>query len=269
MGESQHYLPASLIGRFGKRLGQQWRTARIVVRAAGESQLRITSARRLAFEPNLYRLQSPSPGVDPDAIDRIWTVLEQQLPASVERLLNASLTPGDEEILLFYVATCAVRHPDIFATVSGAHLAGRGVLHPTPDDEQMLRLGSIQATLEQVRSWRWRLLRCSPDANLLVVNDKGFCYVGDTTRNTTGLFLPLLPNLGMFGSLGMPERPFSVQRTLTAASVQFVNHILWLEAPRETYGHPDDFEWLRMLHKAPPINALGPFMWRHGGGWFE
>ncbi len=268
-GDAQHYLPASLIGRFGERTAKQWRTARIAVRAVGSSSIGFTTARRVAFELALYRLMNPAAGLDPDAVDRVWTILEQRLPRAIERLFNGTLLSGDAETLLFYVASCAVRHPDVFRKIAGPHLSQIGVPEPTSDDLQVLRLQSVLATLDQIRPWRWRVFRCSPDAERLVLNDKGFCYLGDTTRNTTGLFLPLLPNLGIFGSLGDPEALFIASRILTAASVVFVNHILWLEAPREIYGHPTVGDAMLGLERVPPVNRLGPFMRRHGGGWFD
>jgi hypothetical protein len=268
-GDIQHYLPASLIGRFGHRSGKHWRTARIAVRAVGSDVVSLTTARRVAFERELYRFKSLPVGTDRDAVDRIWTILEQRLPDAVGSLLQGSWHQDAEETLLFYVASCAVRHPDVFLKVAGDHYTQFGLPEPTPDEVLILRLQSIQATLSQVRPWRWRVFGCSPDADRLVLNDKGFCYLGDTTRATSGLFVPLLPNLGVFGSLDQAENLFGVRRTLSATSVRFVNHALWLEAPREVYGHPAAVDTVHRLDEMPPLNHLGPFMWRHGGGWFD
>jgi hypothetical protein len=268
-GNAQHYIPAGLIGRFGRRVGNQWRTARIAARRVGESAIRETSARNVGFEIGLYRLKNPPQGLDADVVDHIWTVLEQQLPGAIESLLRGQVGLAEVETLLFYVASCAVRHPDVFQRIAGAHQASSGLPEPIGDLLQILRLESIQATLSQIRAWRWRVFDCSPEAEGLIINDKGFCYLGDASRNTTGLFLPLRPNLGVLGSLDQSEGEFVVRRRLTAKSVRSVNHALWLEAPREIYGHPDARDTLRQLDHPPVFNRLGPFMWKHGGGWFD
>lgn len=268
-GDLQHYLPAGLIGRFGKRSGKRWRTAHIAVRQIGGSGIGQTTAKRVAFEKGLYRLKSPPDGLDADAVDRIWTILEQQLPNAIESLARGALRPDEEQTLLFYIASCAVRHPDVFRRVAGAHQKSLGLPEPTGDSLQVIRLQSVQATLTQVTAWRWRIFETSLDAPRLVINDKGFCYLADTSRQTSGLFLPLTPTLGVFGSLGDDETTFAVRRRLTDTSVRWVNHLLWLEAPREVYGHPEDFRSLEQLDEIPPVNQVGPFMWRHGGGWFD
>ena len=125
------------------------------------------------------------------------------------------------------------------------------------------------ATFKQIRDWRWRVFRCSLDAEPLILNDQGSCYLGQDNRTTAGLFLPILPNLGMFGSLDPTEWVFSVTRHLTARTVQWVNHATWGNAAREVYGHPDHKDVLANLGVEPRVNRLGPFMYVHGGGLFD
>lgn len=269
-GDNQHYLPASIIGRFGCRTGKQWRTARIVMRRVGSPDVMETAARHVAFEKELYRLSSPPAGLDADVVDQIWTKLEDRLPRAIQELMRGGLGAEQGSDVLFYVAACAARHPDVFVDVAGSRQGAAGLPPLTGDILQVARLQSVLDTLSQVNTWRWRVFDCSPDAESLILNDKGFCYLGDTSRPTSGLLLPLRPNLAIFGSLDDPiESHFSVRRTLTALSVRWVNHLLWLEAPREVYGHPAAIDAFRRLDRQPPINRSGPFMWRHGGGWFD
>src|SRR5262249_35293769 len=164
-----------------RRTGKQWRTALIAMRRVGSPDVVETRATNVAFEKTLYRLASPPAGLDPDAIDQIWTQLEDQLPRAVDRVATGyfSAERANDDVL-FYVATCAVRHPDVFTKVAGDHQVAAGLSPLTGDVLQAARLQSVLDTVSQVNAWRWRVFDCSPDAEPLIINDQGFCYLGDT-----------------------------------------------------------------------------------------
>jgi hypothetical protein len=102
-GTKQHYLKASLIGGFGLPapsgpLREAKVAARWKVTGAVDKDLR--RAAGLAYQPVMYRLASPPPGVDPDVVDTLWDPVEGVLPGLTGRLASRRLQPGDD-VLLF------------------------------------------------------------------------------------------------------------------------------------------------------------------------
>src|ERR1700674_1532053 len=269
VGREQHYLPASVIGGFGRLRGSRRRTALMAVRDKTTPSIQFKSARDVAFEPDLYTLTNPPLGLAADVVEQIWTRLEGPLPGTFRALAVRTISAQQIQHLLFYVAACAARHPSVVNTVINPHRKKAGLPPITGDLAVMVRPELVLNTLKQILSWRWRVFQCSPDADPLVINDQGFCYVGEQGRKTSGLLVPLLPGLAVFGSDDQWELPFTERRTLTALSIAFVNHVTCLYAPSRVYGHPDTPEVLERIHVEPSVNRVCPFMFRHGGGFFD
>jgi len=88
------------------------------------------------WEDKLYRLLNPGPGVDPDAMDKAWTGLENGYRDAVADLEKDSTNPADIAWLITYVCAAVVRHPGFGEAVNrwradrGRH--GSACLSPGP-----------------------------------------------------------------------------------------------------------------------------------------
>jgi len=120
-GNNQHYLPAALIGGFGRPApSRKLREATVAVRrnATGAVDTGFPKAEKLAFRPGMYRFAAPLPGVDPDAVDKLWDPVETGLRDLADRLAARRLQHGDDSLLCDYAATAGVRHPSFEAVVA-------------------------------------------------------------------------------------------------------------------------------------------------------
>ena len=82
-GANQHYLPAVLIGGFGRLPAGSGplREAEVAVRdrATGVVDSQLRRAKTLAARPGMYRLTAPPAGVDSDIVDTLWNPVENAL----------------------------------------------------------------------------------------------------------------------------------------------------------------------------------------------
>ena len=137
-GTKQHYLPASLIGGFGRPPASgKLREARVAVRrkATGAVDSGFPKAETLAWRPSMYRLASPPAGVDPDVVDKLWDPVENVLRDLIGRLTDRRLQPGDDQLLFAYTAVAGVRHPT-FEALAADHQTSQGQAAPQGDAVQ-------------------------------------------------------------------------------------------------------------------------------------
>jgi hypothetical protein len=81
-GTKQHYLPASLIGSFGRPAASgKLREAQVAVRrkATGVVDAGFPKAETLAYRTGMYRLASAPAGADRDVVDKLWDPVENGL----------------------------------------------------------------------------------------------------------------------------------------------------------------------------------------------
>ena len=104
-GRNQHYLPAALIGGFG-RPWHQVGDAQVAVRRkpGGAVDSDFPAAETLAYRRGMYSLASPPAGVDPDSVDSLWDPVQTRLRDLVGRLNDRRLQPGDDEPSFTYAA---------------------------------------------------------------------------------------------------------------------------------------------------------------------
>jgi hypothetical protein len=94
-GDNQHYLPAALIGSFGRPAPSgRLRQATVAVRrkATGTVDTGFPKPEKLAYRPGMYRLASPPPDVDRDAVDKLWDPVETGLRDLAARLAGCCST---------------------------------------------------------------------------------------------------------------------------------------------------------------------------------
>lgn len=233
-GTNQHYLPASLIGGFGQPAASgKLREARIAVRrkATGAVDAGFPKAETLAWRPGMYRLTAPPPGVDPDAVDKLWDPVENSLRDLVARLAARRLQPGDDALLFDYAATTGVRHPS-FEDVAADYQARQGRPAPQGDGVQYARVLALGNQRPVMPSWRWRVLHSPADAPRLMITDRGWMYVGQEDWPTHGLYLPMGSRVAILGYLddpGLPPRrpAFEEHLDLCQSAIDYLNAAAW------------------------------------------
>jgi hypothetical protein len=279
MRDRQHFLPAALLGGFGRPdpRRKEARYAAIAVRNLATGELRISNAESEAHRRALYRLVAPPPGVDRDAVDKLWDAIEPGLPDLIARVEGRVLRPGDDSRLLDYAASVWVRHPSFFQ-VASHHQAKSGQSAPSGDAVQIMRMEALLNQRRMITDWRWRVLHACSDASRFVISDLGFIGIADSPGGDAAkdllnaVFVPLSPKVGLLAYLDHPNlpprrQPFTEHRDVVPSWV------CWLSAcatstgrgtliePGVVFGHPDDEEMLRRLPDANMVrpNPAGPF----------
>jgi len=277
-GRDQHYLPAAMIGGFGRPVGRRLRDSEMAVRRkpGGAVDADFPAAETLAFRPDMYTLASPPAGVNPNFVDRLWDPVETHLRDLVRRLTDRRLQPGDDELLFTYAAQAGVRHPS-FEAVAADFQARQGQAALQGDDIQWARWQASLNQLAELRQWRWRALHCPVDAPRLMINDRGWIFVGQEDWPTAGLFLTMGPRVAVLGYLDDPalppgRPPFEEHLDLCESAIDYLNAAAWDDPFIELLmAHPDDRDRLADLPdpQSLRINTLGPYRYRKSVGLFD
>jgi hypothetical protein len=278
-GKKQHYLPASLIGGFGKpAASNKLREACVAVRrkATGAVDTGFPKAETLAYQPEMYRLAAPPAGVDPDVVDKLWDPVENSLRDLVARLAGRRLEAGDEHLLFTYAATAGVRHPT-FKDLVADHQTQQGLPGPQGDDVQYARVVGLLNQLPVMPTWRWRVLHSPTDAPRFMITDRGWMYVGQEDWPTHGLLLPMGPRVAILGYLDDPDLPprrpaFHEHLDLCQSTIEYLNAAAWDDPYVDLLiAHPNDQNRLATLrdHRKLRISAYGPFRYRKSDGLFD
>jgi len=277
-GRNQHYLPAALIGGFGRPAGRRLRDAQVAVRRkpGGAVDTNFPPAETLAFRRDMYTLAAPPTGVNPDFVDRLWDPVETHLRDLVCRLNGRRLQPGDDELLFTYAAQAGVRHPS-FMNVAADYQARQGQAALHGDDLQWARWLASLNQLAELRKWRWRVLHSPADAPRLMINDRGWIFVTQEDWPTPGVFFPMGPRVAILGYLDDPalppgRPPFEEHLDLCQSTTEFLNAAAWDDPFIELLiAHPDDRDRLASLPdpRSLGINALGPYRYRKSVGLFD
>jgi hypothetical protein len=278
-GKNQHYLPASLLGGFGRPAASgKLREARVAVRrkATGVVETGFPKAETLAYRPGIYRLAAPPAGGDRDVVDKLWNPVENALRDLVARLAARRLQPGDDTLLFDYAASAGVRHPS-FEDVAADYQARHGQPAPQGDGVQYARVLALGNQRPVMPTWRWRVLHSPADAPRLMITDRGWMYVGMEDWPTHGLLLPMGPRVAILGYLddpGLPPRrpAFEEHLDLCQSTIDYLNAAAWDDPYIELMvAHPGDQSRLAALpdHRNLRINALGPYRNRESVGLFD
>lgn len=279
-GSKQHYLPACLIGGFGVvDKGNSLRQATVAVRLKETGKVFIDKAENLAYGKDTYSLKNPLAGVCPDAIDKLWGLIESELPELINRLESQCLKIEDDERLFFYVATATVRHPKTFEATAKNHNSLNGFEVQHGDYLQIQRLEALQNQFRQVSTWRWRVLHSSDDAPRFMITDRGWAHIGEKGRSSNGLLLPMSPRVAILGYLDedwLPPRrsPFEEHLYLHNSAIDWINSCACTN--KDPYvsiiiAHPDDQERLvgNSILQYVPIDPSGPYQYRYSFGFFD
>ncbi|MFD8615304.1 DUF4238 domain-containing protein [Streptomyces sp. NPDC059631] len=246
-GAKQHYVPAALIGGFGRTADRErLRHAVVCWRRREWAETRETSAEAIGWRTAMYRLQNPADGVDPDVVDAVWDVIEPRIPDVVNRFEDGMSTATEREWLVVYASMVGVRHPD-FGPAINRWLAEWGKPGVHGDDVHRVRLETLENGLAPMRKWRWRILHSPPEAPRFTLNDRAWSYLPQLRQQAQGrraLYLPLSSRVAAVGWLSQEAGGLDHQK-LRLNWVRWLNAVTWTTAPAFIVGHPDDATALR------------------------
>lgn len=189
-----HYVPASVLGRFSADTGNRTRERRLVVGRRGKVFL--AKAEDIGFVNGLYDVRSTGvwfpPGVDdPGSVDGMITGYEPELPAVLD-LLEAGERVRVRawlRVLVPFVAAMFVRGRDF-----GARFDERGVVKASGvssrENTNGARLLEMQRLLALVVCARWVVLHQAGHESF-IVNDLGLMPTRDLGLQQNGFAIPI------------------------------------------------------------------------------
>ncbi len=272
-GDKQHFLPASLIGGFGRvAAGRSSREAEVGWRRRDWQQSRPAVAENLGYVNKMYRLADPPPGVSADRVDELWDHFEKPLPGAIARAAARHETDADCTTLIKYAAVAGVRHPD-FAAAVNRWRTELGMPQVAGDQVQVERVSVLTRGLTLVQGFRWRFVHRPAFVPRFVLNDRGWSYIGQQGRPGRGLWIPLNSDVGLLAWLQRGVAGVSDHLTLWPGWATWLNTATWVDAPSFVVGHPDDGQLLDQLTHiddvAPKLERVGPYRDRRLQGLFS
>lgn len=235
MPQSNHWLPATFIGRFSEDLNSKARHRRVWTLQRGESEPRRMTIVDVATKVDLYMLNDGSP---PEAVDRTWSYYEPRLNGALTRLLGAPRRDDISRVntlewltvLVPFVTSLLVRGPDfdrryeerlrtgnadgLYRTTSLAveeveryfeypdsyHLPDPPTLRGSArqDNLNRARLAEMQRLLIHVATGKWTVLHAPSDGPELVLPDTGYLVGGPREREEDLVFtVPVGPRVAL------------------------------------------------------------------------
>ena len=248
------------------------RDAEVQWRRREWQQPRFTKARNIGYVNGMYRISSPPEGVRPDIVDELWDHIEQPLPEAIARIAAREETGAHYGVLLNYAAAASVRHPD-FAEWVNRRRNELGMSSVAGDEVHVDRVALLRRGLEQVEGFRWRFVHGPATGPRLVLNDRGWTYVGHQDRPGRGLWIPLNGQVGMLAWLQRGAAGGFEHLNLWPGWTTWLNTATWQDAPSFVVGHPDDGDLLGRLtcidDVAPKLERVGPYRDRRMQGLFS
>jgi hypothetical protein len=233
-GGKQHFLPAAVIGGFGRVVaGGSLRDAKVLWRREWQ-QSRPTVAESIGYVNKMYRLAAPPLGVSADRVDEFWDHFEKPLPDAIARAAARQETSADRTTLIQYVAAAGVRHPD-FADAVNRWRTERGMPLVTGDQVHVERVSVLTGGLKLVEGLRWRFVHRPPFGPRLVLNDRGWSYVGQQDRPGRCLWVPLNSEVAL---------------------------LAWLQRGVAGVRSPDAVAWLGNMAQHSDLGGRAPFRGR-------
>lgn len=257
-GKKQHFLPAALIGGFGRPSADgKARNAVVVWRSLSDATVREERAANIGYRARMYRLHRPPPGTDPDRIEHLWRIVEPYLTNAIKRAVKGCETRDDQRVLIEHAAALGVRHPGFEKSYNAAR-AACGLPPLQGDLVHAARIHGLMRNQRTLRMHRWRFLHSPRQARRFVLNDRGYgqvVIVDSSGRQQGGTFLPLHPRLALLGWLAPRAGGFD-HFNLQPNWVRSLNAITWDHARRFVVAHPDD---VAMLREQRPLDRAQPF----------
>lgn len=205
-----HYLPASLIGGFGKpdtgRHAGQLRYAWVCVRRTGDpGTVAKVRADNVAVQNGLYDVAEPGPDLPGDFAEQLRRQYEGALPGAIRALENGSCTRDDWRTVLLHVQAQSIRHPD-FARAVHEHLGEAAAAELGPDDIQAERQRTYQDTRASMARARFAVQQDPPR---ICPDSRGTTRSARTTSGAPGISTLVRLRLALSGQV--PDRVASLQ----------------------------------------------------------
>ena len=272
-GGKQHFLPAALIGGFGRVApGESLREAEVLWRRREWQQSRPAMAASIGYVNKMYRLAAPPHGMSADRVDELWDHFEKPLPDAIARAAARQETSADWTTLIEYVAAAGVRHPD-FADAVKRWRTELGMPLVTGDQVQVERVSVLTRGMELVEGFRWRFVHHPALGPRFVLNDRGWSYVGQQDRPGRGLWVPLNSEVALLAWLQCGVLGVFDHLTLWPGWATWLNTATWVDAPSFVVGHPDEGCILDQLTHiddiTPKLERFGPYRDRRLQGLFS
>jgi len=272
-GGKQHFLPAALIGGFGRVApGESLREAEVLWRRREWQQSRPAMAASIGYVNKMYRLAAPPHGMSADRVDELWDHFEKPLPDAIARAAARQETSADWTTLIEYVAAAGVRHPD-FADAVKRWRTELGMPLVTGDQVQVERVSVLTRGMELVEGFRWRFVHRPAFGPRIVLNDRGWSYVGQQDRPGRGLWVPLNSEVALLAWLQRGVLGVFDHLTLWPGWAAWLNTATWVDAPSFVVGHPDEGCILDQLTHiddiTPKLERFGPYRDRRLQGLFS
>lgn len=208
-GASQHYIPASFLGRFSPHANGRLRERPVWVLEAGHERAQLSAAEEIGCEDNLYQLYSQQflNQKSPSVIDDAWARYEQRLGPALDELAKEGKKEGCLQtinakdwlrVLVPFVASLFVRGKE-FSARYGKRMSRIYATESFSDPEQqsdntnVSRIMEFQRLLAPVMSARWLVMHTQSD-HPVITNELGFTlFRPPDSSSDHGIAIPIGP----------------------------------------------------------------------------
>jgi hypothetical protein len=267
-----HYLPAALIGGFGRpnpaHPGR--RHARVVQRrrTPEDKLLREISAENIAFEYGIYDVHMPTADLPTNYAEELWGQYEGQLPDAAKALETQAYTHDDWLTVLKHIQSVWPRQPG-FKMFAAEALTTDG-LALTNDNIQSVRKAIINEIPGQVLARaRFAIIRRGDFARRFIISNRGYVPVNADDTGTSGILFPLTGNVAVLMARETAQSeedhqagPVAV-RQLTARGADMFHIATWnYQGVESVVGHPDDADWIGSIayDSSADLPIRGPYV---------
>lgn len=207
-----HYIPASVLGRFSTETGSTARERQLWAGRSGKVYR--TKARDFGVVNKLYDVNStgiwlPAGTEDPGSVDAMINGYEQDLPTALDLLDDAATVPLRTwlRVLVPFVAAMFARGKD-FETRFEERPVVKASGMSSPENTNRARLIELQRLLAPVTCARWVVLH-QAGREPFIVNDLGLMLTRDLGSGQDGFAVPI----GRHSVVGIfPQRARTVAR---------------------------------------------------------
>jgi hypothetical protein len=198
---NDHYIPASLLGRFSTEDTGRARERKVWALKHGEQKAQYKKAEKYGSQQNFYDLLMTQYAQMPRVVDKTWLAYENHLGSVLETLrTNTDRYALDANswlaVLIPFVASLFVRGPDFnerYEARAGikeiySSMAKKDPAYPG-DNTNMARLMEFQRLLSPIMAASWTVLHTGGKLSLLT-NERGYTLYKPTGTDQIGWLIP-------------------------------------------------------------------------------
>lgn len=189
-----HYLPASLIGRFSASEATPARKRRVIVAPVGRDGVFPQLAEDIGFISSLYTTAVPVTSSESTSVDQAMNGYEPRLPHTLDAVCNGQTITLEEwlRVLVPFVASLFVRGHDFKPRFESRPVVNRlmraGLVFS--DNTNSARLLEMNRLLALVICPRWIVIHCDSTLNC-ITNDLGLTGSRHVVTGETGWVIPI------------------------------------------------------------------------------